>query len=142
MIDGALERQGASASRAFGFSKKYLKTQKLYRKNFCNLFFITRFSKNIFRKYFLCKIKNVIFENFEILKNFEIFENHIFLFFIKYFSKIFFENRVMKNKLQKCFRYNFCAFKYFLLNPKAREALAPCRSNAPSIIQTRQKLAK
>ena len=29
MVDGALERQGASASRAFGFSKKYLKAQKL-----------------------------------------------------------------------------------------------------------------
>ena len=45
MVDGALERQGASASRAFGFSKKYLKSKKLSRKNFCNLFFITRFSK-------------------------------------------------------------------------------------------------
>ena len=51
-VDGALERQGASASRAFGFSKKYLKTKKLSRKNFCNLFFITRFSKNIFKNIF------------------------------------------------------------------------------------------
>ena len=65
MVDGALERQGASASRAFGFSKKYLKTKKLSRKNFCNLFFITRFSKNIFKKYFREKSKNVIFEKFE-----------------------------------------------------------------------------
>ena len=59
----------------------------------------------------------------------------------KYFLKIFFENRVMKNKLQKFFRDNFFVFKYFLLNPKAREALAPCRSNAPSTVQIRQKLA-
>ena len=44
-VDGALERRGASASRAFGFSKKYLKAQKLSRKHFCNLFFITRCSK-------------------------------------------------------------------------------------------------
>ena len=56
--------------------------------------------------------------------------------------KNIFENRVMKNKLQKCFRDNFCAFKYFLLNPKAREALAPRRSNAPSTVQIRQELAK
>ena len=55
---------------------------------------------------------------------------------------MFFENRVMKNTLQKFFRDNFFAFKYFLQNPKAREALAPCRSNAPSTIQIRQKLAK
>ena len=48
----------------------------------------------------------------------------------------------MKNKLQKYFRDNFCAFKYFLLNPKAREALAPRRSNAPSTVQIRQELAK
>ena len=56
--------------------------------------------------------------------------------------KTIFENRVMKNKLQKFFRDNFCAFKYFLLNPKAREALAPRRSNAPSTVRIRQELAK
>ena len=56
--------------------------------------------------------------------------------------KNIFENRVMKNKLQKFFRDNFCAIKYFLLNPKAREALAPRRSNAPSTVQIRQELAK
>ena len=49
MVDGALERRGASASRAFGFSKKYLKAQKLSRKNFSNLFFITRFSKIVLK---------------------------------------------------------------------------------------------
>ena len=48
----------------------------------------------------------------------------------------------MKNKLQKYFRDNFYAFKYFLLNPKAHEALAPRRSNAPSTVQIRQELAK
>ena len=58
--------------------------------------------------------------------------------FRQYFLKI----GVMKNKLQTFFRDNFFVFKYFLLNPKAREALAPCRSNAPSTIQIRQKLAK
>ena len=56
--------------------------------------------------------------------------------------KNIFENRVMKNKLQKFFRDNFFVFKYFLLNPKAREAHAPRRSNAPSTIQIRRKLAK
>ena len=55
--------------------------------------------------------------------------------------KNIFENRVMKNKLQTFFRDNFFDFKYFLLNPKAREALAPCRSNAPSTVQIRPKLA-
>ena len=48
----------------------------------------------------------------------------------------------MKNKLQKFFRDNFFAFKYFLLNPKAREALAPRRSNAPSTTLIQQELAK
>ena len=56
--------------------------------------------------------------------------------------KTIFQNRVMKNKSQKLFRDNFCVFKYFLLNPKAREALAPRRSNAPSTVQIRQELAK
>ena len=56
--------------------------------------------------------------------------------------KNIFENQVMKNKSQKFFRDNFSAFKYFLLNPKAREALAPRRSNAPSTVQIRQELAK
>ena len=56
--------------------------------------------------------------------------------------KNIFENRVMKNKSQKFFLDNFCAFKYFLLIPKAREALAPRRSNAPSTVRIRQELAK
>ena len=48
-VDGALERRGASASRAFGFSKKYLETKKLSRNNFCDLFFITRFWKIVLK---------------------------------------------------------------------------------------------
>ena len=48
----------------------------------------------------------------------------------------------MKNKSQKFFRDNFFDFNYFLPNPKAREALAPRRSNAPSTVQIRQELAK
>ena len=93
-VDGALERQGASASRAFGFSKKYWKLKKLSRKNFCNLFFITRFSKNIFRKTFLWKIKKCDFrksQNFLILKNFQ--EN----------SRFFSKNQNFENNWFKCF---------------------------------------
>ena len=68
--------------------------------------------------------------------------NHIFDFSQKYFSKIIFENRVMKNKLQKVFCSNYLVYTYFLLNPKALEAPFSRRSNAPSNIQIRQKLAK
>ena len=53
-----------------------------------------------------------------------------------------FENRAMKNKLQKVFCSNYLVYKYFLLNPKALEAPFSRRSNAPSNIQIRQKLAK
>ena len=50
-------------------------------------------------------------------QNFEIFENGfpIYGYWVRknHFSKNIFENRVMKNKLQKFFRDNFRAFKYF-----------------------------
>ena len=70
------------------------------------------------------------------------FENHFFwkpqvlIFFI------FFQNRVTKKMEQKVFGSNFFLRKYFLLNPKAKNAAWPRLSNAPNYSFNGSKLAE
>ena len=123
MSNSGNESHGHARSYAFGFKYNYLFFEKLQPKTFCDIFFITRFSKNIFPKNNFEKSKISIFRKIILVekkiieknstKN-DFSKNQFFLIFQKKIGKIFFENRVMKKMSQKVFGCNFSKNKHFI----------------------------
>ena len=87
MFLGALKRHGHAGHYASIFIKKYSFLEKLQPKTFCDIFFITRFSKNIFSKKWFRKI-----ENFGFSKNHFFGKNMTFQIFRSQKKRCFFEN--------------------------------------------------
>ena len=114
---------------------KILIFRKVTAENCLWHFFHNSIFKNIFLKNNFWKFKNFDFSKnyFLIEKHFiEIFDDFFFdqkMIFRKIkifdFSKLFFENRVMKKMSQKVFGSNFSKNKYFYINQKAYEQAWP-----------------
>ena len=122
MSNSGNERHRHACSYAFGFVKKYSFVQKLEPKTFCDIFFITRFSKNNFRKNNFWKIKNFDFSKNHFWSK-KIIEISMIFFSINFSRKIenfdfqnyFFENIfwnpvLKKNILHKTFSALLMAF--------------------------------
>ena len=98
MFLDALKSHGHAAHYAFNFIKKYSFFEKLEPKTFCDIFFITRFSKNIFSKNNFEKSKILVFQKIT-------FSRKIWLFIEKsYFSR---KSDFLKNQNFRCFKNIF-----------------------------------